>query len=202
MNGNKTMVAIVLDRSGSMEACAADVIGGFNRLIEDQKKLPGECLVTLVQFDHEYQLLRDGVPVQQVEPLSPATFVPRGNTALLDAMGRTIVSVGEKLAAMPETDRPGKVLMVVLTDGHENASSEYTYERVREMIEHQKTVYSWEFVFIGSEPKAVADASQKLGIKSSFAYTNDPQGTSKAMHSVSRGIASYRSSGGYSHGGN
>lgn len=210
MDQNKIFVAIVLDRSGSMQDCAKEAIGGFNRIVEDQKKVPGVTLVTLAQFDDKYELLHDGVPVEQVQPLTDETFVPRGMTALLDAMGKTIVSVGEKLALMAEAERPAKVIMVTITDGEENASKEYKHARIKEMIQHQTKTYSWEFVFVGSEPKAVEDAVAFLGILPgmAFNYAADPHGTCSAYQSVSRGLSqvkcavtSGKSDTGYKHGG-
>jgi hypothetical protein len=198
MDQNKIFVIIVLDRSGSMaeENRAPEAIGGFNRILEDQKKTPGVTLVTLAQFDDQYELLYDGVPVEQVPPLTSKTFVPRGFTALRDAMGKTIVSVGEKLAAMPESERPAKVIMVTITDGNENASKEYTHERLKRMIEYQTKTYSWEFIFLGSEPKAVEDAVAFLGILpgSAFCYDSHRGGTLDAYNQVSRGLTSVKCS--------
>jgi len=191
MDQNKIFVVIVLDRSGSMRDCASEAIGGFNRILEDQKKVPGATLVTLAQFDDVYELIHDAVPVEQVQPLTDKTFVPRSMTALLDAMGKTIVSVGEKLSAMPETERPSKVIMVTITDGEENASKEYKHARIKEMVEHQTKTYAWEFVFVGSEPKAVEDAVLLLGIArgSSYCYDSSRGGTQDAMNRISRGLS-------------
>jgi hypothetical protein len=210
MDQNKIYIAIVLDRSGSMQDCAKEAIGGFNRILEDQKKIPGITLITLAQFDDIYELLHDGVPMEKVEPLTDKTFVPRGMTALCDAMGKTIVSIGEKLAAMPESERPAKVIMVTITDGCENASKEYNQPRIKKMIEEQTKVYSWEFVFVGSEPKAVADAVNFYGYAKNLAFSSvaGPAGTLDAMQQVSRGLSQVKcsvtrgsSDTGYKHGG-
>ena len=190
MDQNKVLIGIVLDRSGSMKKSAAEAIGGFNRVVEDQKKSPGTTLLTLAQFDDEYELIHDALDVQKVEALTDKTYVPRGWTALLDAMGRTIVSIGEKLAALPEEQRPAKVTIVTITDGEENASKEYTHAQIKDMIKQQENIYSWEFVFLGSEPKAVADAIHLLGYDpmKSFRYDSSPVGTRDALNSVSRGL--------------
>jgi len=135
MKQDSTFMAIVLDRSGSMSSVRDDAIGGFKTFLAEHQKLPGEALLTLVQFNDGYEVVHDGVLVAVVPPLTPETYVPGGNTALLDAMGRTIDSVGAKLQSMPEGERPGKVIVVVISDGQENASREYTAQHVKSMID-------------------------------------------------------------------
>jgi uncharacterized protein YegL len=209
MDKNKIWLGIVLDRSGSMDECKAEAIGGFNRVIEDQKKTAGATLVTVVQFDDLYEVLYDGVLVEQVKPLDSTTFVPRGWTALLDAMGKTINTIGEKLAKMPDDERPAKVIIVTVTDGVENASKEFSHEQVKKMIEHQKEKYGWEFVFVGSEPRAVEYAHLVLGFAKSATvhYASGSAGTSSMFDSLSRGLSHAKSSvvrgsyTGYKHGG-
>jgi hypothetical protein len=155
-----TDITVVMDRSGSMEACRTDAEGGLNQFVEDQKRQGGEALFTLVQFDHEYEFVHKGVPVRDVPRL---TLVPRGSTALLDALGRAIVETGERLTAMPEADRPGLVVFVILTDGGENASREYTRAKVKEMVEHQQNAYKWKFTYLGANQDAFAEAGS-IGI--------------------------------------
>lgn len=150
MNPNLTEIAFVMDRSGSMEAMKAEAIGGFNAFIESQKQLPGDVRFTLILFDNEYLKPIDHIPLATVAPLTDKTFEPRGTTALLDAMGRTVEEIGERLAKTPEAERPGKVIIACMTDGEENASQKYTNKKVAKMIEHQRTTYSWEFVFLGA----------------------------------------------------
>lgn len=173
MRENLTEMVFVLDRSGSMSGLAADTIGGFNELIEKQKKIEGDAYVTTVLFDHEYEVLHDHVALGEVAPLTDKEYFARGSTALLDAVGRTIDSVGARLAAAPEEERPEHVVFVITTDGMENASREYTAKRVRGMIEHQQQKYSWQFVFLGANMDAVSEA-RNLGISAKYAADFTP----------------------------
>ena len=162
MRENLTEMVFVLDRSGSMSGLAADTIGGFNELIEKQKKIEGCAYVTTVLFDHEYEVLLDHVALEEVAPLTDKEYFARGSTALLDAVGRTIDAVGARLAATAEEERPEHVVFVITTDGMENSSREYTAQRVRGMIEHQQQKYSWQFVFLGANMDAVSEARNGL----------------------------------------
>lgn len=173
MRENLTEMVFVLDRSGSMSGLAADTIGGFNELIEKQKKIEGDAYVTTVLFDHEYEVLHDHVALGEVAPLTDKEYFARGSTALLDAVGRTINAVGVRLAATPEEERPEHVVFVITTDGMENASREYTAKQVREMVEHQQQKYSWQFVFLGANMDAVSEADE-LGISASHAANFAP----------------------------
>ncbi len=173
MRENLTEMVFVLDRSGSMSGLAADTIGGFNELIEKQKKIEGDAYVTTVLFDHEYEVLHDHVALGEVAPLTDKEYFARGSTALLDAVGRTIDSVGARLAATPEEERPAHVVFVITTDGMENASREYTAKQVREMVEHQQQKYSWQFVFLGANMDAVSEA-RNLGISAKYAADFTP----------------------------
>jgi Mg-chelatase subunit ChlD len=145
-----TQIAFILDRSGSMGSMAQEAIGGFNAFLKEQQKEKGEARLSLILFDHEYTPVVENRPIEEVRPLNAKSYEPRGMTALLDAMGRTIDDLGKQLAEMPERERPGTVIVVTLTDGLENSSQEYTYDRLGEMIEHQKDAYNWEFLFLGS----------------------------------------------------
>ena len=175
MRENSTEMVFVLDRSGSMSGLAADTIGGFNELIEKQKKIEGRAYVTTVLFDHEYEVLHDHVALGEVAPLTDKEYFARGSTALLDAVGRTIDSVGARLAAAPEEERPEHVVFVITTDGRENSSREYTAKQVREMVEHQQQKYSWQFVFLGANMDAVSEA-RNLGISAKYAADFTPTG--------------------------
>ena len=155
MNANLTDLTLVVDRSGSMDAIRSDAEGGINALLKAQAQEPGDVLLTLVQFDTVYEFLHHGVPLKDVPPYK---LEPRGGTALLDAVGRAILETGARLSAMPEADRPGLVLFVVMTDGQENSSREFDKARVREMIEHQQTHYNWHFTFLGANQDAFAEA--------------------------------------------
>ncbi len=180
MRENLTEMVFVLDRSGSMSGLAADTIGGFNELIEKQKKIEGDAYVTTVLFDHEYEVLHDHVALGEVAPLTDKEYFARGSTALLDAVGRTINAVGARLAATPEEERPAHVVFVITTDGMENASREYTAKQVREMVEHQQQKYSWQFVFLGANMDAVSEA-RNLGISAKYAadFTSSRRGVSQ-----------------------
>lgn len=155
MKTNYSDVTVVLDRSGSMASCRTDAEGGVNTFIEEQKKHPGECAFSLVEFDHEYNFVHKAKPVSEVQPY---TLVPRGNTALLDAVGRAINETGERLAAMKEEDRPSLVVFVIVTDGQENASKEFKREQIKAMIERQQKEYNWQFTFLGANQDAFAEA--------------------------------------------
>jgi len=157
-------IVFILDRSGSMASIKNDAIGGFNSFLEEQKKVPGEANLTLVLFDHEYNLFYNGVKLQNAKPLDNSTYVPRGTTALLDAVGRTIDDVGVRLDSLPEEDRPEKVIVGILTDGFENASKDYTNTRISEMIDLQQKTYNWEFLYLGANQDAFSVA-QSLNIK-------------------------------------
>lgn len=191
-------VTIILDRSGSMQIIREDTIGGVNRFYDDQRKQPGSLLVTLVQFDDQnpYEVVHNCVPVSSVPPLSQETFVPRGSTPLYDAVGRGIVSTGERLAKMAEHDRPEHVIFVIVTDGQENASREYTAQRVKELIDQQTDSYKWSFVFLGANQDAVLSA-QKIGIakNSSLTYAANSVGTASAYAAMSRNMSNLRAGG-------
>jgi hypothetical protein len=161
MRRDLTDLTVVLDRSGSMHACRSDAEGGLNSFIAKQKELPGECTFTLVQFDTVYEFVHKAIPLGTVPHCS---LEPRGNTALLDAVGRAIVETGERLRAMPENDRPALVVFVIVTDGQENSSREYTKARIKEMIEHQQNVYKWQFIYLGANQDAFAEAGD-IGIR-------------------------------------
>ena len=158
MQDNLTDIVCVIDRSGSMDAMRSDAIGGFNSFLKAQQQLPGDARLTVVLFNHEYHLHDDGIPLQEAKPLGETTYIPTGTTALLDAVGRTIDNVGVRLAATPEPERPGKVMVAILTDGLENASTDYSRDRVFEMIKHQREKYSWEFLFLAANQDAIATA--------------------------------------------
>jgi Mg-chelatase subunit ChlD len=195
MNSNKAHITMILDRSGSMSAVASDVIGAVNRFIDDQKATPGECTFTLVQFDDRdpYEVIQDAVKITDANHLSATTYVPRGNTPLLDAIGKGIVSLGETLANTPENDRPGKVIFVIQTDGQENASREYTYDRIKEMVKHQTDSYNWQFVFLGADQDAIASGGS-IGVRatSSLSYNNNPNSNKVAFAATSANVSSLR----------
>jgi hypothetical protein len=168
---NLTDLTAVIDRSGSMSAIRSDMEGGFNKLIADQRKVSGVCKVSLVRFDTEYETVYTAIDIKDVPPL---TIEPRGMTALLDAIGRTIISTGERLAAMPEDQRPGLVTFIIVTDGLENSSVEYKppegLARIHEMITRQREQYNWLFVFLGANQDAIATAAA-MGMPANVSVT-------------------------------
>lgn len=184
-NADLTLIAALLDRSGSMADIAADMRGGFDAHIAREREQPGTTLVTLAQFDHEYEVVYKGRPVGEVPPLD---LEPRGRTALLDAIGRFVTEVGGDLAALPEAERPGDVTVLVITDGYENASAEWTIEAVRELIAQQETVYGWDFVFLGANIDAVA-VGTAMGF--SAGKTLDYDATSVAVQGAWSTVGSY-----------
>ena len=145
MRKNLTELVFILDRSGSMCGLEADTIGGFNSMIEKQKREPGEALVSTVLFDHESTVLHDRVPLGCVAPMTARDYSVRGSTALLDAIGGAIHHIGNVHKYAREEDRPEHTLFVITTDGMENASRHYSSDRVKQMIERQKSRYGWEF---------------------------------------------------------
>lgn len=193
MNTELTEIAMVLDRSGSMASMRLEAQNGFNAFLESQQKLPGDARLTLVLFDHEYIVEHNGVPVSEICPLDEHTYVPRGTTALLDAIGRTINTIGERLDKTPELERAGKVLIVVLTDGLENASQEFERAQIMSMIKRQREVYSWEFLFLGANQDAI-QAGSAIGIAPACSVTFDetPGGMAAAFTAIACASAAYR----------
>ncbi len=160
MRTDLTDITMVIDRSGSMQSIRTDAEGGINSFIEQQKQEPGEANLTLVQFDTEYEFVHSGVPIKQVPAFK---LIPRGSTALLDAVGRAINETGARLAAVAESQRPGLVVFVIVTDGQENSSREFTRDQIRTMVEHQQSAYKWQFTFLAANQDAFA-AGGSMGI--------------------------------------
>ena len=186
-------ITVVLDRSGSMEAVADDTIGGFNRFLLEQKQSPGHAVLTLVQFDHEYEFVHTARPLDEVPPLSRATFVPRGHTALLDAIGRAIGETHDRLAKTDESDRPATVIFVILTDGQENASREFTLANVFKRIEEQQRKRGWKFIFLGANQDAIKSAARLgIGRGTSLSYAANASGSRAAFASMSDSIRRLR----------
>ena len=165
MKNELTDITLVVDRSGSMDSIQSDAEGGINSFIKEQASLEGDALLTLIQFDTEYEFIHRGEPINSIPQYS---LVPRGMTALLDAVGRGINETGDRLAKMKEEDRPGLVVFVVMTDGLENSSKEFTKEQVRKLIEHQQSKYNWQFIFLGADQDAFSEA-EAMGIQISGA---------------------------------
>lgn len=170
MNKKLTEIAYILDRSGSMAQLTEAAISGFNTFLMDQLDTPGDARLSLVLFDDQYQLHANRAPLEDVEPLDTRTFIPRGTTALLDAIGRTIDNIGAKLAKTPEAERPAKVIFAIYTDGYENASTDYSVSKIQQMIQLQTEEYNWEFLFLAANEDAIATAAQ-YGIQRKNAST-------------------------------
>lgn len=177
---SKTDITFVLDRSGSMAVIRTDTEGGFNQLIADQKALKADVRVSLMQFDDVFEEVYSALPVEEVPELR---LEPRGFTALHDAIGITIKKTGERLAKLPESERPGKVIFVIMTDGGENASREYL-NKIEPLIKHQRETYNWDFVFIGANQDAVLTGNG-LGIGINLSMAANSAGTAQAYASTS-----------------
>jgi hypothetical protein len=176
-----------------MGGLESDTIGGFNAMLEKQKAVDGTCLITTVLFDNNYELLHDRIDIKAVSPITEKEYFVGGSTALLDAIGRTIHKIGNAQKQTAEDYRAGKVMFVITTDGMENTSREYSYEKVKSMVEHQKEKYGWEFIFLGANIDAVETAGQ-FGIDPTHAadYHADHLGTALSYDAVGAAILSYR----------
>ena len=194
MKKGLTEMVFILDRSGSMSGLEKDTIGGFNSLIEKQKKESGEAFVSTVLFDDKTEVLHDRIALSKVEPLSDKQYYVRGSTALLDALGGAIHHIGSIHKYAREEDVPEHTIFVITTDGMENASREYTRERIREMIRLQQEKYGWEFLFLGANIDAITTA-ESYGIPSYMAatYNADTQGTQVLYQAMSKRVSMSRS---------
>lgn len=195
MNTQLTEIAFILDRSGSMQSQVGSAIKGFNDFLHAQCDVPGQARFTLVLFDDQYDVTCASVPIREVVDLDRRTFVPRGATALLDAIGRTIDELGARLAATPEADRPAQVIVAILTDGEENSSERFTLADVSSRIAHQREVYRWQFFFLGADQDAIATAA-KMNIDgdSAMRFAADKAGYHASSKVMSRKMRSLRKS--------
>jgi hypothetical protein len=195
MNNDLTELIVILDASGSMMKRKQDVIGGFNQLIDEQRLQPGRCIITVVQFSSfgKQRTIVNRKPPYEVAYLVDADYRPGGWTALHDALGSVIDEAGTQLANLPESDRPGKVIVAVITDGEENHSQEYTVSQVRDKVQHQRDTYSWEFLFTGANQDAVLKGGS-LGVSAglSATYRDTARGYRKAMRGVSHATSALR----------
>jgi len=191
-NQNKSQIAVVLDRSGSMGSIVKPTIEGFNEFVKGQVSGPDQAQLKLIQFDHDYMTVYN-VPIKDAPLLTSDSYVPRGTTALLDAIGRCITELGGDLSQIDEAERPANVIVVIITDGLENASKTYTREKVFEMIEHQQNIYKWQFMFLAANQDAI-QVGDDLGINTNAAmtYTADWAGTQATYAAVSSNVIGAR----------
>ncbi|QSX08790.1 VWA domain-containing protein [Alkalibacter rhizosphaerae] len=194
MKKGLTELVFILDRSGSMGGLEEDTIGGYNALLEKQKKESGEAVLTTVLFDDHYELLHDRINLRGIAPITDKEYYVRGTTALLDAIGKTIHKIDNAQKHTAEEERAEHVMFVITTDGMENASREYTYDKIKYMIERQKTKYNWEFLFLGANMDAV-DTAQRFGIDPDRAatYHADKEGTMLNYQVISETVSRIRS---------
>lgn len=195
---NRAHITMLLDRSGSMSIIRNAVIESVNAFVASQKATPGACTFTLVQFDDAdpYEVICNAVPVNLAPLLTHETYVPRGGTPLLDAMGKAIVALGQHLKNLPENLRPGKVVFVVQTDGAENMSREYDRKTIAAMVKEQSDKYQWQFVFLGANQNAIM-AGAGLGISASqcLNFAASDSGTRSTMRATAINVSAFRSSG-------
>lgn len=197
MRKNLTEVVFILDASGSMASLISDTIGGFNAMLDKQKKQDGECVVSTVIFDNKSRVLHDRVPLENVPQLTDNEYTVGGCTALIDAIGGAIHHIGNVHKYARVEDRPEKTIFIITTDGMENASCKYTSDKVKRMIERQKEKYGWEFLFIGANIDAV-ETARSFGIDESRAvnYKADKTGTKVLYNCVAQAVCNVRASGG------
>ncbi|MEI4769758.1 hypothetical protein WAX74_08860 [Psychrobacillus sp. FJAT-51614] len=196
MKRNLTELVFILDKSGSMAGLEADTIGGYNAMLAKQKKEEGIATVTTVTtvlFNHEYELLHDRINVRGISSITEKEYEVGGTTALLDAIGSTIQKIGNAQKRTMEDERASKVLFVITTDGMENASCEYTYDKIKSMIAQQKEKCGWEFIFLGANIDAISTAA-KFGINEEFAveYHADNEGTQLNYQALNEAVTSFR----------
>ena len=195
MKKNLTEIVFILDRSGSMAGLEDDTIGGFNAMIQKQKAEDGEAYVSTVLFDNHTEVIHDRVDIQKIQSMTRKDYYVRGCTALLDAVGKAIHHIGNVHKYAREEDRPEKTIVVITTDGMENASREYSYARLKAMIKRQKEKYGWEFLFLGANIDAAKEAA-RFGIDEDRAanYHADCQGTAVIYEAMSEAVCSVRAS--------
>ena len=193
MKKGLTELVFILDRSGSMSGLEQDTIGGYNSLLKNQKEEPGEATITTVLFDDHYELLHDRINLKGVSPITSKEYFVRGSTALLDAIGRTVDKISNAQNHTSKDEQAEKVMFVITTDGMENASREYNYDKIKTMIEQQKKNHGWEFLFIGANIDAVETAS-KFGISPDRAanYHADEKGTAVMYEAISKTVCCAR----------
>lgn len=196
MKENYTAIAVIADESGSMGPLTNDTIGGFNIFLNEQKAVPGEASLTLVTFNSTHKTVHDFIKLADVPELTTNDYKPSGGTALLDAVGTTINALGARLEAMPEEERPSKVILLIMTDGDENSSREFAKDKIKEMITHQQEKYNWIVTFMGANIDTFGEASS-MGIARGnvMSYVANSVGTKSLYNSMSDRVSRARVSG-------
>jgi uncharacterized protein YegL len=195
MKANLTELVFILDRSGSMAGLETDTIGGFNAMLKKQDQAKGEAVVTTVLFDDRYEILHDRIAIKGIQAMTEADYYVRGTTALLDAVGKTIQKISHAQKKTKEAERAEKVLVIITTDGLENASKEYSHAQIKALIEKHKTNFGWEFIFLGANIDAVAEAEKfGIGADRTAQFHNDREGVSLNYDVVGEAICEMRES--------
>ena len=193
MKKGLTELVFILDKSGSMSGLEKDTIGGYNSMLAKQKTVQGECYITTVVFDNNYELLHDRIDIRAVGPITEKEYQVGGSTALLDAIGNAIHKIGKVQKHTADEYRAENVMFVIITDGEENSSREYSAKEVKEQIERQKSKYNWEFIFLGANIDAVRTAEQfGIGEDRAMDYIADSEGTNLNFTVMSAVVAEYR----------
>lgn len=196
MRKELTEIVFILDKSGSMSGLEKDTIGGYNSMIEKQKKEDGEVIVSTVLFDEKMKVLYERFFLDQMKPMTKEDYIASGFTALLDAMGEAIYHIATIHKYAREEERPEKTLFIIITDGQENASKKYNYHQVKKMVENQKKKYGWEFIFLGANIDAVGEAAKfGIGTERAVNYKSDYRGTEMNYQVMSDTISHYRKKG-------
>ncbi|WP_395307500.1 vWA domain-containing protein [Mycobacterium sp. AMU20-3851] len=186
-NADLTLIAFLLDRSGSMQSIKSDVIGGFDAFLTEQRTGEGDCRVTLAQFDNQYEVVYSAKPLAEVPPLE---LHPRNSTALLDSMGKLITETVAEIDALPEEAKPGTVIVAIMTDGHENSSHEWTRPAIKALVEQQTNDFGWEFLYMGADQDAV-EVGRDLGVRAEQSVTYARGKSRQAMEMVSANVRGY-----------
>jgi len=194
MKSNFTELVFILDRSGSMGGLESDTIGGFNSMLKKQQAQPGDCRITTILFDDSYEVLHDRIDIKAIKKITAQEYFVRGSTALLDAVGKTIKKINKVQKNTTDEYRAEKVLFVITTDGMENSSREFTYEKIKSMIEKQKKKHKWEFIFLGANIDAI-DVANRFGIARNRTqnFHNDSEGIKLNYDVLSQTVACFRS---------
>lgn len=193
MNKNLTELVFILDRSGSMQGLESDTIGGFNSMLEQQRKGEGDVLISTVLFDDKVEVLHDRRMLTNIENLTSEDYYVRGCTALLDAVGKSIKHISKVQKEMPKDMRPAKTMFVITTDGLENASRQFSYKEIKRMVEQKQEADHWEFIFLGANMDAISAAAD-IGIRSDRAsnYCCDAEGTATNYRALSMAVTKFR----------